>query len=214
MPLDTSALSYTVVSDVTSSWEDLKATPDCDTVVAETLFRKIIELVFFDKKDPTLEANFNPKDQNMNNPLFKLKSTMFVKMLDVVIDMLGPDLFPMTVALDELGAKHYDYGVATKDYDVVGEALFFTLEEYLGARWNSQMEQSWRAVYSFISKAMVQGTEKEAMKRAKGKAKRMSIPPRKSKLGMDHTIAKDMSKQKKGLMGMFDKAITVSERVK
>lgn len=133
-------------------------------------------------------------------------------MLDVVIQMLGPDMVPMAIALQELGGKHLDYGVSPADYDVVGDALFFTLEKYLGAKWNPQMEKSWRSVYSFISKAMVTGTEKEAMLRAAGKSKRRSIPPRKSKLEMDETVAKSMAANKTGLMGMLDRAISVLDR--
>ncbi|KAL3930554.1 MAG: hypothetical protein SGARI_004450 [Bacillariaceae sp.] len=212
MPIDTSKISFSIVNDVTNTWDMLKATPDCDNVVAETLFRKIIEQIFFEKQDPTLEISLDQKEQNMNNPLFKIKSTMFVKMLDVVIAMLGPDLFPMAVALQELGVKHYDYGVSPEDYKVVETALYFTLEKYLGAQWNPKVEKSWRTVYSFISEAMIKGTENEAKLRSAGKAKRMSIPPRKSKLGMDKTIAGSMAKEKKGLMGMLDQAITVSSR--
>jgi hypothetical protein len=118
----------------------------------------------------------------------------------------------MAIALQELGAKHLDYGVSANDYKVVETALYFTLEKYLGSKWTSQLEKSWRAVYSFISKAMLKGTENEALQRAAGKSKRMSIPPRKSKLEMDQTIARSMAKEKKGLMGMLDQAITVSER--
>eukprot|EP00539_Tryblionella_compressa_P015121 CAMPEP_0178849142 /NCGR_PEP_ID=MMETSP0746-20121128/19773_1 /TAXON_ID=913974 /ORGANISM="Nitzschia punctata, Strain CCMP561" /LENGTH=215 /DNA_ID=CAMNT_0020514305 /DNA_START=55 /DNA_END=702 /DNA_ORIENTATION=- len=213
MSIDISAITFSAVNDVTTSWDLLKATPDCDTVVAETLFRKIIA-VFFEKKDPTAETSIpDPNDQNMNNPLFKIKSTMFVKMLDVVIEMLGPDLVPMAIMLQELGAKHYDYGVAPGDYEIVGDALFFTLEKYLGNKWNKKLEKSWRSVYAFISEAMVKGTEKEAAERAKGQAKRFSIPPRNSKLDMGKdSIAVSMKNRKAGLMGMLDKAISVTER--
>jgi hypothetical protein len=212
MPLNISEINFTAVNDVSTSWDMLKGTPDSEAVFAETLFRKIIDLIFFEKKDPTVETSLSDKnDQSMMNPLFRIKSTMFVQMLDVVLQMLGPDLVPVAVTLQELGAKHLDYGVSPGDYDIVGDALFFTLEKHLGDKWNSKMEKSWRSVYSFVSKAMISGTEKEAMLRAAGKSKRMSIPPRKSKLEMDQTIVKSMAKNKAGLMGMLDKAISVSE---
>ncbi|KAG7340781.1 globin-like protein [Nitzschia inconspicua] len=211
MPIDTSEITFTAVNDVCCSWDQLKATPDCDIVVAETLFRKIIEQVFFEKRDPTAEADL-PAQTDPSAPLFKIKATMFVKMLDVVLSMLGPDLIPMAVALQELGAKHLDYGVAPNDYTLVGEALFYTLQKYLGDKaWTPRMEKSWRSVYSFISEAMIAGTELEANRRAAGEGKRMSIPPRKSKLGMDRTVAKSLAKNKMGLMGMLDDAISVSD---
>jgi hypothetical protein len=212
MPLDVSEITFAAVNDVTTSWEMLKATPDSETVVADTLFRKIIDLIFFEKKDPTIETSLpNKNHQDMLTPLFRIKGTVFVKMLDVVLQMLGPDLVPVAVALQELGSKHLDYGVSPEDYDIVGNALFFTLETHLGDKWSSKMETSWRTVYSFISKAMVLGTEKEAMLRAAGKSKRMSIPPRNSKVEMDQTIANAMANKKSGLMGMLDNAISVSD---
>jgi hemoglobin-like flavoprotein len=213
MTIDISEITFTTVNDVVNSWEMLKATPNYDAVVSETLFRKIIELIFFEKNDPTVESSLDSSDQSMANPLFKLKSTMFVKMLDVVINMLGPDLVPIAITLQELGAKHYDYGVSPEDYDVVGTALFFTLEKYMGNKWNKRMEKSWRTIYKFISEAMVKGTEIEALERKKGISKRMSIPPRKSKLNMGKdTIANSMKEKRAGLMGLLDKAITVTER--
>jgi hypothetical protein len=214
MSIDISAITFTAVNDVSTSWDILKSTPDCDTVVAETLFRKIIELIFFEKNDPTAEAAFpDQADQNMSNPLFKIKSTMFVKMLDVVLNMLGPDLVPMAVTLQELGAKHFDYGVNPADFKIVGEALYFTLEKYLGKKWNNKLEKSWRSVYLFISDAMIRGIEKEAQERAGGKLKRPSIPGKKVKLDIGgETIANSMKEHHGGLLGMLDKAITISAR--
>ena len=214
MSIDISAITFSAVNDVSTSWDILKSTPDCDNVVAETLFRKIIELIFFEKNDPTAESDLpDQNDQSMSNPLFKLKSTMFVKMLDVVLNMLGPDLVPMAVTLQELGHKHYDYGVNPAEFKIVGEALFFTLEKYLGKKWNKKLETSWRSVYSFISDAMIRGIEKEAEERAGGKLKRESMPGTKTKLDMGgESIATSMKENHGGLLGMLDKAITVSTR--
>jgi hypothetical protein len=214
MSVDISKITFSAVNDVMSSWDILKASPDCETAVAETLFRKIIDLIFFEKNDPTVETSLPDQDhQNMSNPLFRIKSTMFVKMLDVVINMLGPDLVPLTVTLQELGAKHYDYGVANTDYKIVGEALFSTLEMHLGNKWNKKLEKSWRSVYSFISSAMMKGTEMEAIDRKAGKPKRASLPGRKTKLEIGgESIAKSMKERQSGLMGMLDKAIIISKR--
>jgi len=213
MSLSIDDITFSAVDDVSRSWDMLKVTPDSDTVVAETLFRKIIELIFFEKKDSLSDSGLpDANDQNMSNPLFKIKSTMFVKMFDVVLNMLGPDLGPLAITLEELGAKHYDYGVAPGDYDLVGSALFFTLEKYLGSKWTPKLQKSWSSVYTFIAKAMVAGSEREAKARAAGSSKRLSIPPRKSQLEMDKSIAGAMVNNKKGLMGMLDKAISVAER--
>lgn len=172
MALDTSHITFFTVDDVTSSWYALHQMPDCDKLVAETMFRKIIELAYSEKK-PSSDV----KDHSDSTALFRIKSAMFVQMLDSVINMLGPDLVPMVAALLELGAKHCDYGVTPEDYALVKKAFLFTLSTYLGSKWTPSIEESWKAVFGFISTAMIKGAEQEMMTRTTGKGERLLLEP-------------------------------------
>jgi len=85
-------------------------------------------------------------------------------MLDVAINMLGPDLGPVTHALHVLGAKHVGYGVLPEHYPIVGEALLSTLETALGNEWTPKVKNGWTAVYGFVSTSMIAGAKYEALR--------------------------------------------------
>ena len=110
-------------------------------------------------------TDFQGKDDHdetllYESPIFQRHAKGVVKMLDEVVNMLGPDLEPVTSTLTELGARHVSYGVLPAHYGIVGEALLYTLRIASGGEnhgWNSRVEQGWVAVYSFVSTAMMEG---------------------------------------------------------
>jgi hemoglobin-like flavoprotein len=95
-------------------------------------------------------------------------------MLDITVNMLGPDLEPVTMALEELGARHVHYGVIPDHYPIVGEALLATLEAALGEAWTPTVKAGWSGIYTFVSTTMMKGAresvreEKEDCLDAKG----------------------------------------------
>ena len=58
-------------------------------------------------------------------------------------------------AVKELGRKHKTYGVADADYDTVGAALLWTLEQGLGAAFTAEVAAAWAAVYQALAATMV-----------------------------------------------------------
>lgn len=83
-------------------------------------------------------------------------------MLDVAVNMLGPDLGPVTHALHELGSKHVAYGVIPDHYPIVGQALLLTLETALGEEWTPRVKSGWTAIYDFVSATMISGAKYES----------------------------------------------------
>ncbi len=57
-------------------------------------------------------------------------------------------------AIQELGAKHIDYGVKDTHYDAVGSALLYTLEKGLGDDWTPELKSSWTEVYTALATIM------------------------------------------------------------
>lgn len=78
-------------------------------------------------------------------------------MLDLAVNMLGPDLEPVTEALEDLGARHCQYGVVPAHYPVVGEALLKTLQAALGNDWTPTVKEGWTGIYGFICISMQRG---------------------------------------------------------
>jgi hemoglobin-like flavoprotein len=57
-------------------------------------------------------------------------------------------------AVEELGRRHVDYGVREKDYDTVGTALLWTLEQGLGSGFTPEIRAAWTEVYTVLAMTM------------------------------------------------------------
>ena len=64
-----------------------------------------------------------------------------------------------------LGADHAGYGVKPWDYNVVGAAFLWTLEQGLGGDFTDEVKSAWGAVYDVLASTMKAGAE-EAEKAA------------------------------------------------
>jgi hemoglobin-like flavoprotein len=106
---------------------------------AALFYRRLFEL------DPTLQPLFKG---DMNEQGRKL-----MDMLRLAIKGLDR---PETLkpALAALGRRHADYGVKKHDYETVGEALIWTLEQGLGPGFTPDVREAWEAVYVFVAGAM------------------------------------------------------------
>lgn len=92
-----------------------------------------------------------------SNPRFLAHARRVVKMLDVAVDMLGPDLGPVSHALRTLGDRHATYGVIPEHYPIIGQALLSTLETALGTSWTPRVQEGWEAIYGYVSSTMLAG---------------------------------------------------------
>jgi hemoglobin-like flavoprotein len=56
-----------------------------------------------------------------------------------------------------LGARHSGYGVMAAHYELVGEALLWTLERGLGDGFTPEVRSAWASVYGVLAAAMQAG---------------------------------------------------------
>ncbi|MEM6465260.1 MAG: globin family protein [Pseudomonadota bacterium] len=86
---------------------------------------------------------------NMDDQGVKLMSS-----LGTVVDGLNaPDeILPFATALAH---RHVGYGVQSRHYAHVGEALLWTLEEGLGPEFDADTKAAWMAAYDMLSDAMI-----------------------------------------------------------
>jgi hemoglobin-like flavoprotein len=162
---------YATIEAVDTSWNRIRAIPNYEAVAGEILFRKIFELAPGALGMYSFGARFvDDEDGLYSSPLFLRHAKGVVQMLDAAIQMLGPDLEPLSEILKELGAKHTHYGVLPPHYTVVGQALLYTLETALGDKWTPQVQSGWEGIYQFVSTTMMEGAEEFLAKReAKGR---------------------------------------------
>ena len=69
------------------------------------------------------------------------------------------ELVPM---VESLGRRHASYGVKDRDYDTVGSALLWTLEQGLGAAFTPDVKTAWTAVYQLLASTMKAGAKSAA----------------------------------------------------
>src|SRR5262249_833203 len=109
---------------------------------AAMFYRRLFEL------DPQLRSLCNPDMGEQRRKLMDMLG-LAVKGLD------RPEaLLP---AIATLGRRHAGYGVKEQDYETVGEALLWTLEQGLGPSFTPDVREAWTAFYGFVAETMRDG---------------------------------------------------------
>jgi hemoglobin-like flavoprotein len=128
-------------------------TPDQKTLVQESfrLLTPIADLAarLFHQRlfelDPKLKSLFKGDMEEQGKKLMKMIAAA-VNALDRLEEIVP--------AVQDLGARHAGYGVEEKDYDIVGNALLWTLQQGLDDLYTSEVEEAWIAAYSELSNTM------------------------------------------------------------
>ena len=90
-------------------------------------------------------------------PLFKAdiseQGKKLMQMIGVAVNSLN-NLEAIVPAVQDLGKRHVDYGVKDADYDTVGAALLWTLEQGLGDAFTDEVKAAWTEVYTLLATVM------------------------------------------------------------
>jgi len=95
--------------------------------------------------DPALRHLFRGDMAEQRKKLMQML-TAAVKGLDR-LDQLVP-------VVEDLGRRHVGYGVEDRHYEIVGDALLWTLSMALGRDFTPELEAAWGAVYGLLSTTM------------------------------------------------------------
>lgn len=105
-------------------------------------------IMFYDRLfvlDPKLRSLFTGDIAAQSEKLMDVIAT-------VVQGLNKPDTILPTVRT--LGVRHVGYGVSDLDYQTVGAALLWTLEQGLGADFTPEVADAWTAAYTLLSDTM------------------------------------------------------------
>jgi hemoglobin-like flavoprotein len=121
---------------VQGTWTQI--VPMADTV-ASHFYDRLFEL------NPPVRALFK---SDLAHQKRKLMQT-----LGIAVDGLRdpPRLIPV---LEQLGVRHAGYMVRDHHYDLVGEALLWTLRKGLGPSFTPETEAAWKEVYGLVAGIM------------------------------------------------------------
>ncbi|WP_455209274.1 globin family protein [Kaarinaea lacus] len=121
---------------VQSTFKDVA--PIADTA-AKLFYGKLFEL------DPELKMLFKGDMEEQGRKLMQIIGTA-VNGLDR-LDEIVP-------VVEDLGKRHVNYGVKDKDYNTVGSALLWTLQQGLDSGFTPQVEEAWTVVYTLLADTM------------------------------------------------------------
>jgi hemoglobin-like flavoprotein len=62
-------------------------------------------------------------------------------------------LVPLT---DTLAHQHGDYGIRPAHYEIVGQALLWSLQQGLGNNWTPGVAESWSKAYGIVATFMIE----------------------------------------------------------
>ena len=119
----------------------MKVVPIADKA-AELFYGRLFEL------DPSVKSMFKTDMTGQGKKLMKT--------INIAVEALD-DVEPLIPTLKEMGAAHVGYGVKDKDYNTVGAALLWTLEQGLGDAFTDEVKNAWGAVYEVLANTMKEG---------------------------------------------------------
>ena len=114
--------------------------------IADTAAALFYERLF--QLDPSIRHLFVLTDLREQGRKLMQALAFAVKSLDA-LDHLVP-------ALEAMGRRHVGYGVHDRDYDTVGVALLWTLEQGLGPAFTTETRAAWQAAYALVAGVMRQ----------------------------------------------------------
>jgi hemoglobin-like flavoprotein len=122
---------------IRESWELLR--PQSDAIAA-AFYTRLFE------SNPALERLFDTT--NMTEQRRKL-----VAMLSEIVRALDrPEVLVSEVA--DSGRRHVTYGVHDRDYEDVGAALLWAIDQSLGERGGPEIRAAWREAYDLLAAVM------------------------------------------------------------
>jgi len=110
-------------------------------VAADLFYARLFEL------DPTLRPMFRGDMREQGRKL--------MQMLSVAVNGLN-SLEKIVPAVQDLGKRHVAYGVRAQDYQTVGAALLWTLEQGLGSEFTPDVKEAWTAVYTLVATTAIE----------------------------------------------------------
>lgn len=121
---------------VQTSWEKVKPISE---KAAELFYGKLFEL--------------NPGYKNLFPEDMVEQGRKLMAMINTAVNSLK-NLEAVVPAVEEMGKRHVEYGVKDEDYDVVGEALLWTLDAGLGDDFTDDVKAAWTETYVVLSTTM------------------------------------------------------------
>jgi methyl-accepting chemotaxis protein len=132
--------------------ETLEESFDLVAPQGDELMRKFYDKLF--EVAPSVQPLFADVDMERQRQAL-------LNMLVVLRESLR-DLDDIVPDLEDLGARHTDYGAEAAHYPVVGEVLIGTMSEIAGDAWKPEYTAAWQEAYGVVQDVMLAGAAARA----------------------------------------------------
>ena len=122
---------------IRESWEILRPRSDA---VASAFYARLFE------SNPDLKRLFSTTDMT------EQRRKLVVMLSEIVRALDRPEVLVSEVA--DSGRRHVNYGVHDRDYDDVGAALLWAIDQSLGDRSTPAIRAAWREAYDLLAAVM------------------------------------------------------------
>ena len=95
----------------------------------------------------------NPDFKSLFKSDMKEQGRKLMAMLNTAVNSLDK-LEAIVPAVQDMGRRHVTYGVKDEDYDTVGEALIWTLQQGLGEGFTAEVKEAWLDTYTLVATTM------------------------------------------------------------
>lgn len=129
------------ITRVQDSWQQVEGIAD---QAAALFYQRLFT------QEPALKPLFKGNMEEQGRKLMSMIGVA-VKGLDR-LDSIVP-------AVQKLGERHKDYGVKPEDYNAVGQALLWTLDQGLGDAFDAETESAWAAAYTLLASTMIDAAD-------------------------------------------------------
>jgi hemoglobin-like flavoprotein len=155
-------ISYSTISLVIESWEELRRLKNYEEEAGKMLFVRLFTKCPQAKVVFGFPLDVDPDSTELTqSKRFKMHSSYFIQMLDTALNMLGPDIELLTEIMLELGEKHVRYGVKPEMFPIMGDVLIATLEEALADGLNPTCKAAWTETYKALSSDMIRAQQRK-----------------------------------------------------
>jgi hypothetical protein len=140
---------------VEQSWNKLKSIPHYQDIAGQLILTRLFEL----ESRALFIFGWSPNQDILLDPSFTWHAKTTVDRVEMAVEFLGPDLEPLKDDLQELGRRHYLYGVPPAYLPFMEQAIMYALEKMLGKALKKQDRKAWRVIFKFIISCMQTGMQ-------------------------------------------------------